>query len=662
MKIQVLDPITANQIAAGEVVERPASVVKELVENAIDAGSTKIEIELKDGIIRVTDNGSGMSQEDAVLAFERHATSKIRTLDDLHMVASLGFRGEALPSIASVAKVELTTRPADSLTGSRVVFEGGILLENEPVGCSPGTTVVVRDLFFNTPARQKHLKTPGTENGLIGETVANLMLAYPHVAFSFLQDGRVSMQSPGSGQLLDTIAALRGLQIAREMIPIAAAEDFFELEGFLGKPSLSRSTRNQQVLFVNGRHVRNRLVSQAVEEAYHTLLMTGRHPVFILHLRTNPHLVDVNVHPTKMEVRFSEESALRDFVYRQAESVIQAWENASSVVPQVFVNPNQARGPHVGQGQGIVQSQGAVRDRNREYGQDKVIGRDAAPGLYAAHGLDMAPALNAPPNPDMPRGGAGAPDRELPRSHAEAPDRDRSPDLQQLSWRPQLPEKFVHENADFNFSKVIAKTPNTMDLDFGSLLILGQLSASYIIAVSEEDLLVFDQHAVHERIQYERLLAAAEQGSEGDEGLSQDLLVPLNTDLGPVEAELVTANILLFRNLGFVLEHFGGNAFLIRSAPRGLTPGEAGQMFHDLLDHLREGNRQKLDRVKIREEFLITHACKTAIKAHQNLTKPAMEELLHQLSQTANPFTCPHGRPTLLRYTGADLVKLFKRT
>ncbi|HEX3030895.1 MAG TPA: DNA mismatch repair endonuclease MutL, partial [Bacillota bacterium] len=335
--IRILDAVTANQIAAGEVVERPSSVVKELVENAIDAGSTRIEVQIANSgldYIRITDNGWGMTLQDALLAFERHATSKITTVDDLWTIESLGFRGEALPSIASVAKVELITRPAGSIAAARIEIAGGKVIKVEETGAPQGTSIIVRDLFYNTPARKKHLKSPGTEMGLISEVLTRLALAYPRIAFSLTHNGRKQMQTTGTGQLVDAIISTQGVQSAKAFLPIKAGTEHFVVEGLLGGPELSRGTRGQQVLFVNGRYVRSKLVSQAVEEGYHSRLMIGRFPAFVLNLRVHPGQVDVNVHPTKMEVRFSREGELQQFL---VEAIRQALADQMSV-PQLKVD------------------------------------------------------------------------------------------------------------------------------------------------------------------------------------------------------------------------------------------------------------------------------------------------------------------------------------
>jgi DNA mismatch repair protein MutL len=607
-KIKVLDPITANQIAAGEVVERPSSVVKELVENSIDAGSTRIDVEIKDGgtsYIRVTDNGCGLLAADAVLAFERHATSKISGLEDLYEISSLGFRGEALPSIASVAKVELTSRTQDHLAGTRVHLEGGRVTRVEDTGTPVGTGIIVRNLFFNTPARRKHLKPTGTEAGLIGNVVSRFALAYPGIAFTFTQNGRVLLKTTGTGSMLDAVVSIQGVQTAKALLPVSSSGELFALEGFMGKPELARANRGNQILFVNGRYVRSKLISLAVEEAYHTYLSIGRFPLFILNLQIKPHLVDVNVHPTKMEVRFSEEAELRQFLVTQIKAVL----TGQALIPGL---------PELSNGQLIRESYSRnVYLENRVILNKTVETQDTGQNTeQLIEIVDTGKLSNIPQ------------------------------DSTQQAFYPDSSQQALHNE---NLSGDTASF-------FSDLQVLGQVGSTYIIAASPDGLFIIDQHAAHERIQYEKFL-----NSTPGQAMAQNLLIPVSAELGPLEAETVIANILLFRDLGYTLEHFGGNAFLIRAVPQGLPQGEETQLFFDILDNLKSRNNYQVDKLSIREEFIIMHACKSAIKANQPLTKPAMEELLRQLGETDNPYTCPHGRPTIIQYTGNDLAKAFKR-
>lgn len=642
--IRILDTITANQIAAGEVVERPSSIVKELVENAVDAGSTRIDVEIRNGgleYIRVTDNGQGMSAEDALLAFERHATSKITAVEDLWALSSLGFRGEALPSIASVSRVELTTRQGESLCASRLEISGGKVLGQEETGAPRGTSIIVRDLFYNTPARKKHLKTPGTEAGWIADTLANLSLAYPGICFTLSQGGRRTLQTPGSGKLLDAIISIQGTNVAKGYIPLEARDNLFEVRGYLGLADISRSTRGQELLFVNGRYVKSRIVSQAVEQGYHTRLMVGRYPAYVLQLQVNPSQVDVNVHPAKMEVRFSLERELQDFL---TQAVINRLAEAI-VIPGVIV-------PKVK----TLEEKPVAASIPKTVSPVSVTVDGVQEALFAGRGkttssnLDTKISINAITSID--------PSPSLKTNIGQIPNIGQNVLAADPETIPVTQTASALAGEEVRETEVVQEQPR---LDFSQLNILGQLDDTYIIATGAEGLYIFDQHAVHERILYEKFLA----GRKDVEGLqveAQLLLVPISLELAALEAELLIKNILLFRELGFTLEHFGGRSFLIRTVPQGLVSGSETELFYELLDNLKENNHHQVDRLKLKEELVMLQACKSAIKAWQPLTRPVMEDLLRQLEKQENPFNCPHGRPTVLKYTGGDLAKAFKRT
>ncbi|MHB8984139.1 MAG: DNA mismatch repair endonuclease MutL, partial [Carboxydocellales bacterium] len=553
--------------------------------------------------LRVIDNGCGMLAEDAVLAFERHATSKISVLEDLYGIKSLGFRGEALPSIASVARVELTTRVAEQLAGTKVFLEGGQLCGVEDTGAPLGTCILVRDLFFNTPARRKHLRTAGTEAGLVGEVVSRLALAYPGIAFSFIQNGRLVLKTNGTGNLLDAVVSIQGVQTAKALLPIKASAELFALEGYLGKPDLARANRGNQILFVNGRYVKSKLISLAIEEGYHTYLPIGRLPIFILNLMVNPHLVDVNVHPTKMEVRFSEESELSQFIVEQVKQVLAG----QALIPGLSKLPVSA-------------------ESNLEY----ISRHNPQQILYSPVQIIEKVAEKSAENVKT------------------------AVEYVFESTSEPAAEQTIFKVSDSALEK--EEIPNNELNFFAELQILGQLDATYIVATGSQGLFIIDQHAAHERVRYEKLLNTAP-----GQALAQNLIMPVSIELGHLEAEIVITNILLFRDLGYILEHFGGNAFLIRTVPQGLPPNEETQLFFDILDNLKSKNNYQVDKLGNREELLIMHACKSAIKANQPLNKSAIEELLKQLGETANPYTCPHGRPTMIQYTGNDLAKAFKR-
>lgn len=568
-RIAVLEPVVANQIAAGEVVERPASVVKELVENSLDAGATRVEIAVEDGgkrLIRVRDNGHGMVPEDAILCLQRHATSKIRTSDDLHRIVTLGFRGEAIPSIASVAQFRLLTRPPGAASGVEVVVEGGVVTEFNTVGCPVGTEISVRNLFYNVPARLKFLKTSATEMDHLTAHVTAYALLHHEVSFRLEHNGRQVVSSPASPDLVGAVAAVLGADIAREMVPVDLDAGTIRVRGLVGRPAVARASRSHQLTFVNGRPVRNRTLTHALYDGYHTLLMSGRHPVAVILIECDPMAVDVNVHPAKNEVRFSREWEVHNLVRRAVREALTA--------------------------------------------ADLMVAEDAAPA--------PAPATNG----------------VLPLEEGEA---ESIP----LSWTGGE----VEPTADGATGLPARLRP------------LGQVANSYIVCDSDEGLLVIDQHALHERILYERLAAA-----EADRRVERQLLaVPLSLDLSPREAEAVRGHLDDLTAIGFELEPFGGDSFLIRSVPTVLAYRDHLRVLRDVIDDLvatagTRGYEQHRDLV------LRTLACKAAVKAGDALAPEELRELLKLMRECRVPYHCNHGRPTMFTITKEALEKRFGRT
>lgn len=602
-KINLLDELTANQIAAGEVVERPASVVKELVENAIDAGSTVIEVDIQEGGVKsicITDNGMGLEKDDVALAFQRHATSKIRAAEDLAVINSLGFRGEALPSIAAVSEVELVTRPAGETVGTRIVVKGSEIIQHRETGCPAGTAVRVTDLFYNTPARLKHMKTATVEGGHCGDVVTRLALAHPEISFRFRHNDRDVFQTSGRGNLQDTIASLFGVTYIRDMMPVSADSSDFSFRGYLGKPVVSRVNRHHQHIFINGRYIRSRLISDAVEKGYHTMLMTGRRPVFVLAFEISPSLVDVNIHPTKLEVRFQQERELATVVTETVRAALLQ----HTLIPEVV---ESITGQKTGE---TAVSQECIQDRQgnfldgQEYVQDRLKfnsrrGREEEPVIRVA--VREATAIYQPVL-EKPGGDEG----------------DSAPPFPQL--QP-----------------------------------LGQIDNTYIVAGGDDGLYLVDQHAAHERILYEKFFARC-----GDRDFTQELLLPVTLELVHQDAQTLLVNIITFTELGFIIEHFGGDAFLLRGVPGVIKKGEEKKIFLDLLDYFSHF-QHKITGKELREHLIINMACKAAIKANQRLTPDESKALLSDLAGTTAPFTCPHGRPTVIHMTNYELQKKFKR-
>lgn len=710
--IKILDPITANQIAAGEVVERPASVVKELVENSLDAQSTSIEVIINDGGLQniiVKDNGIGIYPEDMVVAFERHATSKIATAEDLSNLHSLGFRGEALPSIASVAKVELISRPRECTAGHKVTIHGGQVLGVEDVGCAPGTTVQVKELFFNTPARKKHLKSTSAEAAQITEVLTRLALAHPKVSFRLTSNGRQVLGTPGTGNLRDTIINLYGQEIGQELVEVTNQGALVKINGYIVRPVITRNNRHMQTIIVNGRYVRSKLISQGVLDAYHTLLPIGRHPVFVLDLQIDPSKVDANVHPTKMEIRFDEEdeiiSAVREAVFSSL--------SKTNLVPGVSVNAGwnrEAGGNNTNTSNSTVPRQVGQPKPKVEQG---LLDWDSAQSISVDRYVDVAQIREVAPTGEVdPKGGLlevdplteaeSAIEIVLDRegssksdpvsvlatvnhalsAHETSPMYEKNTNLltsQAHEQQDPIVELMQQEPIQEPTSEIIKPEPlievlqeqvvgqglscNKQEILENSvrhnwiaqLLPLGQVSGTYILCQGQDGLVIIDQHAAHERILYEEFMC-----TKGLAGFSQNLLIPITLELSPLEGQALIENILHLRDLGFILEHFGGNGYLVRAMPYWINEENQKETVLDILGvYLSE--HKSLSALDLQEKTLVSMSCKAAIKAGEYLSLPIMEELILKLAKTAQPHTCPHGRPTMINMSEYDMERRFKR-
>lgn len=602
--IIILDELTTNQIAAGEVVERPVSVVKELVENSLDAGAGRITVDLEEGglsAITVVDNGCGMSEEDLLLAFERHATSKISSASDLSRIVTLGFRGEAIPSIAAVSRMTFTTRVHEALNGNRVEVEGGSLAAVVPAGCPPGSTVVVKDLFFNTPVRKKTMKSPSVEGSLCGEMISRLALARPDVSFELRSNGKRVFYSPGSGSLMDSVISVYGTHQAREMIPVNAAENKIAIKGFTGKPSLSRSSRSHIITIINGRYVHCAAVKGAVEEAYRTLLPSGRRPVAVLSLTIAPETLDVNVHPAKLEVRLLEEREVAALVTRSLRDVLRV--------------------------RGVIPSINSYQPQAGQKGK-----------LYSLSTTQVPINNNTGKRP-----------AESKTKKEELKDENQTFIKQFKSPGAITADKAVVEEK----GKYVNIKENIKE-NFPVLNVLAQLNPTYILAEGDDGLYIVDQHAAHERVLYEEYLAA-----EGDKP-SQCLLLPVTLELDYREVAILSERVFWFNEAGFVIEHFGGNTFLLRGVPPYFPASQVKEFLLDVLDYFREKG-PGASRIEFFNYLASAMACRNAVKAGDRLAQSSMESLINRLAKTANPYTCPHGRPTITHLSYEDLKKRFKR-
>ncbi|WP_334071278.1 MULTISPECIES: DNA mismatch repair endonuclease MutL [Paenibacillus] len=679
-KITILDEHIANQIAAGEVVERPSSVVKELVENAVDAGATKIEVQVEEGgleLIRVTDNGSGIEPEDCETAFYRHATSKITAGRDLFQIRSLGFRGEALPSIAAVAKVRLVSSSDDSGLGRVIAIEGGTLKENEDTAAPQGTEITVRELFYNTPARLKYMKTIQTELGHVSDVMYRQALAHPEIAFSLKHNGNVLLQSQGGGDLLQVIASIYGINTSKSMIPLAAENPDYRISGFIGLPELTRSNRSAMSTIVNGRYIRNQGLHQAILRAYHTLLPINRYPLVVISLDMHPSLVDVNVHPAKLEVRFSKEAELNAFL----EESIRAVLSEQVLIPQVV---KQQLGKS-GSGS-VIQEQfhfpAARRDAAATWPAEPGVGQpggamsaaaEAGTPAGAAQGPGAPPPGDAYAAPARPVAGAagGSALREQaaayggaaaapPRTGAYAPPEPprQAPAAGQPGVRaPQSGYAAAGRPAAGAVPEALYGAPDQApELPaFPELSLIGQHHGTYLIAQNEQGLYLVDQHAAHERVNYEYYYEKF--GNPAD--ASQELLLPITLEFTPAESEKLKERLSWFERAGVILEHFGGGTFRVVSCPYWFPQGEEAEIIREMAEWVL--SERAIDLAKLREKSSILVSCKASIKANQKLTTEEADTLLQRLSACKQPYTCPHGRPIIVSFSNYDLEKLFKR-
>ncbi|MEF3302957.1 DNA mismatch repair endonuclease MutL [Paenibacillus sp. GYB003] len=692
-KIKVLSEHVANQIAAGEVIERPSSVVKELVENALDAGGTKIDVAIEEGglqLIRVTDNGSGIESGDCEVAFYRHATSKIESGKDLFQIRTLGFRGEALPSIAAVAKVEcVTASNADGL-GRRLVIEGGAVRSFEETAASRGTDMTVKELFFNTPARLKYMKTIQTELGHISDYIYRCAMAHPHVAFGLKHNGNVLLQTLGNGDLLQVVAAVYGTAVAKTMLQVEAENADYSLRGLISRPDMTRSNRQAITTILNGRTIRNYAVSNAIMNAYHTLLPINRYPVAVLHIGMDPSLVDVNVHPAKLEVRFSKEQELVRFVEAELRAVLSGQvliPKAGRPTPKAAVVQERMElyrssaepiadndayrdaplpePPPAERGNG--QPPSPERPSAGNPGKDAAV--DAAEGdtvprperrdAYISEPLSGSSANDAVRSPGR-EGAFAREERVAPQPRGGSAPSAYSSSSPARQARPSFERTSTTSAAAYErLANALPQTPGERPAPaprFPQLDPIGQMHGTYVVAQNETGLYLIDQHAAHERINYEYYYEKFGKPAEA----SQQLLVPITLEFTTAEAEALAGKLPLLAQVGVDLEPFGGGAFLVRGLPHWFPAGEEKALVEEMTDWLL-AEKKSVDLTKLREKAAIMCSCKASIKANQHLSIAEIEALLDRLARCRNPYTCPHGRPIVVSFTTYELEKMFKR-
>ena len=664
-QISVLDQSTIDKIAAGEVVERPSSVVKELVENAIDAGASAITVEIKEGgttFIRITDNGTGIEKEQVPLAFLRHATSKIRKVEDLSLISSLGFRGEALSSIAAVSRVELITKPHEQLIGVRYQIEGGMEKGMEEIGAPDGTTFLIRDLFYNTPARAKFLKTPTTEAGYISSFIEQLALSHPHISFKYMQNGQTKLHTSGNNNLKEAIYQIYGRDITRELIVIHTKDrdETIRIDGFIGKPVISRGNRNFENYYVNGRYVKSKIVTKAVEDAYHTFMMQHKYPFTCLHIQIKGSDVDVNVHPTKMEVRFSDQ----ELIYRQIyQTIIQGLQH-KELIPQVTIgkgrlavrpaNRDKAPEPFEVQRRQIEQPRGYQM-------QQKVQPEELKNRAKAANPIADRTVAVAASGEETHKGsvvreqGTGCYGEKRETGYRNENPAKQNPNLQA--------GQVVSDRRD-NIAAPGVQKAEQMDLFDGKLLspeakkhhkIIGQVFDTYWLVQMEDKLYIIDQHAAHEKVLYERIVKEMKERNVSSQIVSPPIIISLNLE----EQEKMKKYQNIFKTFGFEIESFGGREYSIRAVPQNLFGMTEQGFFIEVLDHLEEDPSSKT--LDVLSDRMATMACKAAVKGNQKLSLRETEALIDELLQLENPYNCPHGRPTIISMTKYELEKKFKR-
>lgn len=611
--VKLLDTSTINKIAAGEVVERPASVVKELVENSIDAGAKRIEVEIQNGgkaLIRVTDDGEGMSLEDAALSVRRHATSKLSKADDLQNISTLGFRGEALPTIAAVSKFTLQTRRAQDELGTKIKIDGGRTQDTHEIGCKIGTTILVEELFFNTPARLKFLKTTPTEANKIHELLTKLALSRPNIAFRLINGNRVAFVTPGNGNVFDALSAIYGTELSDSLLMLTNAADNLKLRGYVTKPNILRSYRSWQTFIINGRVIENRTISKAVDEAYKSLVPKSGFPLAVVIIDVPQSSIDVNVHPQKIEIKFDDEGKIFKAVYHAVREAVEGKDNTE----------NQ------------------LEIRNEEL------------GVETAEIIEKTPSEKN--------------SSELKKFSERKKNPKNNLELEEIltlveEQKNTEPEKFsesekISEPEKISPPKKISESEKKSALELEPI---GQVARCYIVAQGGTDLYIVDQHAAHERILFDRLNGYAEKIP------TQGLLIHRVVKFDSREAELIEKNLTLFAELGFTLEPSGINEFRVIEVPLDAADTDAENLLRGIIEEIFNGVDEADDLAKkIRQSVLAMTACKAAIKAGQELNLRQMEILLKELSETPHPHTCPHGRPTIIKFSAADLAKMFKRT
>lgn len=726
--IVLLDDLTINKIAAGEVIERPASVVKELVENSIDAGANNISVEIKNGgisYIRITDNGKGIMPDDMEMAFERHATSKIRKADDLEVVTTMGFRGEALASIASISHVEVTSRTEDNDIGCKVEVKGGHLIEKEDIGCPKGTTMTITDLFYNTPVRYKFLKKDFTEAGYIEDVVTRIALVHPEIAIKLISSGKTIIQTSGNGDIKSVIYNIFGKDVAENIIDVDYTYEDIKVSGVIGKPVIARSNRSNQLFFVNKRYIKDKVLTSAAEQGYKGLLTIGKYGFLVLNIEMNPQKVDVNVHPAKLEVRFEDENKVFKAIYHSIKDSLLK----DDLVPdktRIEINKNEGQVKNISETvpelnrliAGSIQNSGLsyIKELENKEVKEEIKKEIEEPekkhGLFSR--LGIAPKKENKDEEDDDENDkykmgnfiaqiynnkhleeVEEPKEEqkheenIVKEDTKVNDATKKIDLSEINEKMEQLSNLKIDSDYENFDEMYAKTfgtvkkeevveepdeeyklkqnelktvenisifDNTKKEEIPLYKFIGIAFSTYIIIEMDKELYIIDQHAAHERIMYEKI---KENYYNDDKKDSQLMLLPDIINLSHKDMQIAKDNMDIFEKAGFVLEEFGENTIKLTGVPNVCIDLDTKELFLETLDEINTVARTA--KQEIEEKFIATVACKAAVKANMALTKEEVDNLMRQLLVLPNPFTCPHGRPTAIKMTKADIEKKFSR-
>lgn len=638
--IKILEKHIADKIAAGEVIERPISIIKELVENSIDAGATSITCEIKNGgktYIRVTDNGCGIAREECETAFLRHATSKISTVNDLKGIKSLGFRGEALASIAAVTNAALITKTAESKTGCRLVLHGGETVENIPLGCPDGTTIIINDLFYNMPARREFLKSDGAESSLIIEFISEMALAYTNIRFQLINNGKILFSTTGDGNLKNTINSVYMQREYKDLIEISKTEAGYSIRGCISKPSLSRTTKKNQVYFVNGRVVKSAVMEKGISMGYKERLFEGRYPIAFIFLNVNPETIDVNIHPNKKEVRFHDEDAIVKIIENATVEALASQDAVIEVRDYFSTEPSTNDAKKEDKSEQVD-----IKHILKSKSEKKQVDLKREKILYNSKEKDNYAYIDEIKESETGRNIVSDITKDYSTGNCANDDYIKSGNAK----NQELPEK--------KKPVIEISEPLIRPFDFNDLKVTGCVFDTYITATDANSFYMIDQHAAQERIFYEQLI----EEYLSDDKPSQSILTPIVIDVA-LEVKEEEYNWLdSLGDMGYLLEEFGPNSYIIKEIPYFMDITEAENFAKDYIEQTHSGikinNKVVIDK-------LITRSCKSAIKAHDKLSQEAMESLINELKYCRNPFSCPHGRPTFIKFSNYDIEKMFKR-